>query len=137
MFRKIIILVICTFLLLYSAVLYLPIEHIWELPFYIWSIQRAARMEIPKSGTYMCEELGASISFDDLTKLSLPNGLDIMIAIDYGGNISQLYESDPLIRGSYTAYIDRGYIEVCFEKMPNAFEPGRTYVFRIQSEVQS
>lgn len=123
---------LCVLVLLHSLVIFLPIDHIWELPFHIWADYISNRMEIPSAGEFVCGELDMSVSFDGATKLTFPDGNEVMIAIDYGGNIFNLYEDAPRIRGSYAAYLDDGYIEFCFEELPIPVKEEKAYRFYLQ-----
>lgn len=127
--KKVILWVLCIFMLLSATVSFLPIEHVWELPFYVWALHFENRMEIPKTGVFVCEELGAAISFGDVTKLSFSDDHNVLIAIDQGGNISRLTGDDPIIRGSYSAYLEDGYILIDFEELPISFDEGKCYQF--------
>lgn len=132
--KKAVIWTLCIVLLLHGMVLYLPIDNAWELPFYFWSIYVANRMEIPKTGKFQCKELGCSISFGAVTRLSFHNGVEVMVSIDHGGNLRQLHADDPLVQGRYAAYLDKGYIVLCFENIPVEFEGGEEYIFILQTD---
>lgn len=125
---------VCILLILLIAVLLFPRSGFLELPFYVWADYVGNRLAIPRSGIYMCEELQVAISFDDTTRLLFSDGTSVMLAIDQGGNVFQLCEGEPVIKGNYTAYLNDGYIALYFEEAPLPIEIGQNYSFFVQVE---
>lgn len=64
-----------------------------------------------------------------LSLLLFSDDHNVLIAIDQGGNIRRLTRDDPIIRGSYSAYLEDGYILIDFEELPISFDEGKYYRF--------
>ena len=114
----------------------LVIFDLWKLPFILWMEHREARADVPSSGIYVCEELDMAISFGENIQLFFPDGTDHLIHIDYGCNIGNHDQNGQVIRGSYTAYLSRGYVELSFTELPLAFKEGKDYRFYLLGSVK-
>lgn len=95
----------------------------------MWVSHEERISAIPKSGTYTCEELSASLTFGWPGILTLPDGTTIEFGIDYGRCIMNVSERPLTLDGEYEAHLDQGFVEITFEKLPIPFEPDHPYRF--------
>lgn len=100
----------------------------------MWIAHEEKVSRIPQSGTYTCEELSMTLTFDWPAILTLPDGTTIEVGIDYGRCIMNVSERPLTVDGAYEAHLEDGYVEITFEKLPIPFEPDHPYRFTAPSD---
>lgn len=100
----------------------------------MWAAHEEKVSQIPKSGTYTCEELSMTLTFGWPGILTLPDGTTIEVGIDYGRCIMNVSERPLTVDGEYEAHLEDGYVEITFEKLPIDFEPDHPYRFTAPSD---
>ena len=98
----------------------------------MWAAREERISAIPKSGTFVCDDLAVSISFGKGTLLTLPDSTSTEVAIDYGRRITELSEDSSKITGWYEAHLEDGYIEIRFTELPIPFDPEYSYRFEME-----
>ena len=130
--RGIILKTVIPFFILVVFITAVGVFGFWKLPLYAWMQHGKVRSEIPSSGSYICKELDMAITFGSTTQLFFSDGTVRNVHIDYGCNIVSADQNRGTVRGSYKAYLSKGYVVLSFTELPVAFEEGKDYRFYLQ-----